>query len=186
MSDYYIKTKGEERGPYAEGQLRSMWGSGAITSDTLFRTNESQDWQPIGRLLDAGKAVVPAGKAQTPTATASPGTPPPQKSQAGTAVVLVIVLLVIAAMFFGNVHVISGGSLDSPRIVRKESFGFSETFIKIDSITGMPWISARSRHPLSCAVLERERLIESDEEFRGRRDKKMKEEMEKALKDLTK
>ena len=89
-------------------------------------------------------------------------------------------------MFFGKVHIISGGSLDSPRIVKKESFGFSETFIKIDTITGMPWISARSRYPVSCAVLERERLIESDEEFRGRRDRKMKEEMEKALKDLTK
>ena len=48
------------------------------------------------------------------------------------------------------------------------------------------WLSARSRYPLSCAVLMRERLIESDEKFRERKDKEMKEEMQKALQNLNK
>ena len=186
MSDYYIKTKGEERGPYAESQLLSMWGSGAITSDTLFRPSESQDWQPIARLLDEEESGTPPDVPAKSTATESASTASPKKSQAGTVVVLIILLLVLAAMFFGNVHIITGGSLDSPRIVKKQSFGLSETFIKIDTITSMPWGAARSRYPLSCAVQEREGLIESDAEFRERKDRERKEEMDKELQNLTK
>jgi hypothetical protein len=191
MSEYFIKTKGEEKGPYAESQLRSMWNSGIITSDTVFRESESQDWRPISRLLEPEEVVVTADR-QQPT-TPQPDTPqpapvsspaPPKKSQAGAIAALVILLAIIAGMILGNIHVISGARLESPRIVKRESFGFSETFINIDTITHMPWISAQSRYPLSCAVLMRERLIESEEEFRERRDKQMKEDMQKALQNL--
>ena len=166
MSDYFIKVKGEEKGPYAESQLRGMWNSGTITSDTVFRENDGQDWQPLARLLEPESpqqaasapdgARPPAAGADKPTET-----PAPKKSQAGAVMVLVILLLIIAAMVFGHIHIISGGSLQSPRIVAKESFGFSETFVSIDTITHMPWMPAQSRYPLSCAVLTRERLIES-------------------------
>jgi hypothetical protein len=183
LRDYYIKTKGEEKGPYAESQLRSMWGSGAITSDTLFRPRESEDWQPIAGFVDEGDSVA---QREAMGRQDSASKAPAQKSLARSIAVLIILLVVLAVMFFGNVHIIAGGHLDSPRIVKKESFGLSETFIKIDTITSMPWIAAKSRYPLSCAVLQREHLIESDQKFRERRDKETKEEMDKALRNLWK
>ena len=185
MSDYYIKSKGEERGPFAHSQLRSMWDSGAITSDTLFRQRESQDWQPIAELFETSDVAAEPSVPKSDAAATAATTTSPKKSQAGAIAFLIILVLAIAAIFFGSVHIITGGSLDSPRIVHKESFGFSETFVNIDTITHMPWIAAESRYPLSCAVLKREGLIQSDEEFRQRRDKEMKDEIQKQLQSLT-
>ncbi len=127
--------------------------------------------------------------AQTPPSSLSAdidsaSTTPQKKSQAGSLVLLVILLAVIAVFGFGKFHIITGGQLDTPRIVSKRSFGLSETFIKIDTITSMPWIAAKSRYPLSCAVLQSEGLIESDADFRVRKDKELKEEMEKELRKL--
>jgi hypothetical protein len=105
-----------------------------------------------------------------------------RKSQAGMATLLFILALALVAIFCGNVHIITGRQLDWPLVVKKESFGFSETFVKIDTVTEMPWIAAKSRYPLACAVLQREGLIESDEEF----EKRMQKEMHEALGGLRK
>ncbi|MFC1794780.1 hypothetical protein ACFL3Q_14480, partial [Planctomycetota bacterium] len=43
----------------------------------------------------------------------------------------------------GFLHVINGSNLSAPHVVLKGSFGYSETFINIDKITGMPWIFAK-------------------------------------------
>lgn len=136
-----------------------------------------------GHPIQAAATQPPASPASTESSPVSSA--PPKKSQAGTVAVLIVLLAIIALLFFGNVHIITGSHLDSPRVVSKESFGLSETFIKIDTITSMPWIAAKSRYPLSCAVLAREHLIESDEDFRARRDREMKEEMDKALRNLS-
>lgn len=83
------------------------------------------------------------------------------------AAVLLLAAGVIAGGF-GFVHVISGSNLPKMRIVRKDTFGYSETFISIDKITGMPWVFAKSRYPLGCKVLQDKGHIESDEEFEQR------------------
>ncbi len=81
-------------------------------------------------------------------------------------------LLLIAAtsivVGFGFVHVITGSNLSAPHIVCKSSFGYSETFIKIDRITGMPWIFAKLRYPVGCRILQETGHIESDEAFESR------------------
>ena len=78
-------------------------------------------------------------------------------------------LLLIAATLLtsglGFVHVIGGSNLDSWRIVRKGSFGYSETFINIDKVTGMPWVFAKSKYPIGCKVLQEKGHIETDEAF---------------------
>ena len=68
----------------------------------------------------------------------------------------------------GFFHVITGSNLESSRIVRKDSFGYSETVINIDKITGMPWVFARSNYPLGCKVLQAKGHIETDEAFQRR------------------
>jgi hypothetical protein len=69
---------------------------------------------------------------------------------------------------FGFVHVITGTNLESTRIVRKGSFGYSETLINIDKITGMPWVFAKSKYPIGCKVLQEKGHIETEEAFQRR------------------
>jgi hypothetical protein len=72
-------------------------------------------------------------------------------------------ILIIAG--FGYIHVIDGSNLSVPHVVLKDSFGYSETFIYIDKITGMPWIFAKIKYPIGCKVLQDRGHIESDEAF---------------------
>src|SRR4030042_6545638 len=58
------------------------------------------------------------------------------------AVVLLAAAVIIVAGF-GYIHVINGSRLSAPHFVLKGSFGYSETFVNIDKITGMPWIFAK-------------------------------------------
>ncbi|MHC4324507.1 MAG: hypothetical protein ACYSUX_09560 [Planctomycetota bacterium] len=58
------------------------------------------------------------------------------------AVVLMVAAILIVAGF-GFIHVINGSSLSVPHVIPKGSFGYTETFINIDKITGMPWVFAK-------------------------------------------
>jgi len=82
------------------------------------------------------------------------------------AAVLIAAAVVIVGL--GFVHVISGSNLPSHRVILKDSFGYSETFINIDKITGMPWVFAKAKYPIGCKVLQDKGHIETDEEFEQR------------------
>jgi DNA-directed RNA polymerase subunit RPC12/RpoP len=83
--------------------------------------------------------------------------------RAGTVLLLAAAIPVLIGL--GFIHIITGSNLPTPDIVKKNSFGYSETFINIDKITGMPWLFARSRHPIGCKVLQEKGYIESNESF---------------------
>lgn len=82
------------------------------------------------------------------------------------AAILIAATVVIVGL--GFVHVISGSNLPSRRIVLKDSFGYSETFINIDKITGMPWVFAKAKYPIGCKVLQDNGHIETNEAFERR------------------
>ena len=93
------------------------------------------------------------------------------------------VVAILILLGFGFVHIITG--ITSPLslpfdIALKDSFGYSETFVNADKVTGMPWIAAKSQYPLSCKVLGRKRYIETDAEFKERVQKETQEEIKKA------
>ena len=93
-----------------------------------------------------------------------------------------VTLVGAAAIFigFGFIHVISGSNLDLPfHIILKNSFGYSETFINIDKITGMPSIVAKSKYPIGCKILQKYGYIESDEQFEGRAKREFEEDLKK-------
>ena len=81
------------------------------------------------------------------------------------AVVALLAAGITVFIGFGFIHIITGSNLSYPDVVRKDAFGYSETFISIDKITGMPWLFARSRHPIGCKVLQDKGYIESNESF---------------------
>ncbi len=82
------------------------------------------------------------------------------------ALLLIAAGVIVAGL--GFVHVITGSNLASSRIVRKGTFAYSETFINIDKITGMPWVFAKSKYPIGCRVLQEKGHIETDEAFQRR------------------
>ena len=86
----------------------------------------------------------------------------------------------IGVITFGNIHLVTGESINGFRIIPKVSFGFAETFINIDAITGMPSIFAQSQYPISIRALRKSRLIESESQFEYRN----KVELERKLKEL--
>ena len=79
------------------------------------------------------------------------------------AAVMLLAAVIVIVVGFGFIHVINGSNLPYPRVVRKDPFGYSETFINIDKITGMPWVFARSKYPIGCRILQEKGHIESDE-----------------------
>jgi len=83
------------------------------------------------------------------------------------AVVLLVAAMIIVAGF-GFVHVINGSSLSVPHFILKGSFGYNETFVNIDKITGMPWVFAKLKYPIGCKVLQDNGHIESNEAFAQR------------------
>lgn len=54
MNTYRIFHDGQAKGPYTLAQLRSMWASGHLTADALYREEGASAWEPIdGLALDA-------------------------------------------------------------------------------------------------------------------------------------
>lgn len=88
-----------------------------------------------------------------------------QKKWRQALVVALMAASITVCIGLGFIHVITGSNLSHPDVVKKDSFGYSETFINIDRITSMPWLFARSRHPIGCKVLQEKGYIESNEAF---------------------
>ncbi len=81
---------------------------------------------------------------------------------------LLLLAATLAAGASGFVHVITGSNLPNARVVRRDTFGYGETFINIDKITGMPWVFAKSKYPIGCKVLQDKGHIESEQAFEQR------------------
>jgi hypothetical protein len=72
---------------------------------------------------------------------------------------LAIAGVVGALVLIGSVHVISGSALRFPKIVKKDAFGFRESFVSLDRIAGMPAERITAEYPVSSPVLFRKRII---------------------------
>src|SRR5437899_12502795 len=65
VNTYRIFHDGLAKGPYTIAQLRSMWASGHLTADALYREEGASAWEPIHSLaLDA--AIQPIVSAPPP------------------------------------------------------------------------------------------------------------------------
>lgn len=86
--------------------------------------------------------------------------------------------------FFGMVHLVAGADYKGPTIVKKASFGFSETFINMDQITGMPMLAARIQYPLSIRALQRAGVIETDEQMASKAAQRLEVELANAKREM--
>lgn len=63
---YFLLENGNSRGPFTLGQLRSMWGTGTITINTMHCQEGDGHWRPLSsslHLLEPPPAVAPADAA---------------------------------------------------------------------------------------------------------------------------
>jgi len=87
---------------------------------------------------------------------------------------------------FGFIHVITGviSTLDLPfelpfDVVRKESFGYRETFVDAGKIRALPYLAAKIRYPLGCKALQRAGHMEFGKVFETRMMNDLKQAMKK-------
>jgi hypothetical protein len=59
---YYLLLNSEQKGPYTIGQLRAMWRSGAVTSDTQYWEDGLTEWLPVSTLADQLDAPEPQSR----------------------------------------------------------------------------------------------------------------------------
>ena len=85
--------------------------------------------------------------------------------------VTLCVAAALALIGLGFIHIIIG--VQSPHdlpfdIVRKESFGYRETLVNAAKIRALPFLAARARYPIGCAVLQRYDYLPSGRRFETR------------------
>ncbi len=91
-----------------------------------------------------------------------------------------LISLLIVIFFVATTHIIVGKRIGF-MIVTRANPGFGEFVINMDEIISMPKMFAVSRYPIGFKVLQREGLIESDEEFRERIKRETQNEIEESL-----
>jgi hypothetical protein len=50
---YYFWINGQQSGPFALSQIREMWKTGTITTDTLYWSDGMAGWKPIQELFES-------------------------------------------------------------------------------------------------------------------------------------
>jgi hypothetical protein len=54
-AECYLSKDGQQSGPFAPAQIRSMWNAGSITSDTLFYHKDLGEWKPVKKFCQNDK-----------------------------------------------------------------------------------------------------------------------------------
>lgn len=102
MDDKYWLTVGsEKRGPYTLGQLRSMWHSGAITSDTLYWQQGFDKWFPLSNiinLLEPQQPAAPPPLPPRPQIIYAPAPQRPQQQTSGCTWIIIIALGIVVGV----------------------------------------------------------------------------------------
>ena len=103
----------------------------------------------------------------------------PKKWHERTSVTLCIMTL-LAFIGLGFIHIITGvvSPFELPiDVVRKESFGYRETFVNARKIKAIPYVAAKIKYPLGCKVLQRANYLESGKVFETRMTSRLKGSM---------
>jgi len=57
---YFLYYGGEKRGPFALDQLKSMWASGSVAADAVYRLENEEEWKPLADFMSVPPAATPA------------------------------------------------------------------------------------------------------------------------------
>jgi len=110
--------------------------------------------------LNCGRPVNKTLQEEPEAQQQSIGLTKPQKGEV-TAAILIFSILAIT-LFCGFFHIVQS-SKNGLFFVKKTAFTLSETFVNMDTITGVPFIVAVAKYPLAIRAMQKEGIIESDE-----------------------
>lgn len=88
----------------------------------------------------------------------------------------------LAIVGLGFIHIITGvvSPFELPfDVVRKESFGYRETFVNARKIEAIPYVAAKIKYPLGCKALQRKGYLESGKLFETRITSRLKGNMKR-------
>lgn len=201
---YYTDESGDVADPVPKETIQMLFRAGLVSSSSQVCREGSDKWCPVSTVLEAKarsdfarypeKSIPAREDFQQPTGPSrsaaqvnrefskSPPVSPPKAPSSITPWVISFAILVGA--FLGNVHLITGSEIEGFRLVRKGSFGFSETFINVDMITGMPWLAAQTRFPIGCRILQREEIIESEANMKSRTQREILNKFEESQREI--
>ena len=103
----------------------------------------------------------------------------PKKWHERTSVTLCI-MAALALIGLGFIHIITGvvSPFELPfDVVRRESFGYRETFVNARKIKAIPYVAAKIQYPVGCKVLQRANYLESGKVFETRMTSRLKGSM---------
>lgn len=110
-----------------------------------------------------------------------------KKSQRSAFIIISLIAFIFALFTIGNYQLVNGiGDSGNIKLIERTSFSFKEFFINMDEITGMSYISAKTKYPLSVKALQKAHLIETEKELTDRTTKELKEQIEANQKELMK
>ena len=95
---------------------------------------------------------------------------------------IMLILSCLAGWGLGTYHVVQ--SSKGTQLVRKVHFTFAECFVSLDAITNMPAVASSAKYPLTVKALQREGILESDEDREQRIQREVQEQMDKSWQDV--
>lgn len=165
MKRYYIQTQSGRQGPYSAEQLQSMLQNGNLDNHTSVCEENQQRLIPLQQVLEKS----------------SPGYKPTFFQKHKTLILSLPIFLIISGYFITTHHVILGMGIPVP--VKRDAFSFSEFIIDINKIRGMPAFMAQAQFPIGIRVLQREGILESNEQRERRIQKEAKEKVERWMRE---
>lgn len=85
---------------------------------------------------------------------------------------IVAAFVLVAVYVLGSYHVVRGKSVGM-QLVAKETFTFRESFPIMEEITEVPFFAAINRYPLTVRALQRDGMIETDDQREDRVNKRI-------------
>lgn len=74
---------------------------------------------------------------------------------------VIALALLLGAFILGRYHLINGPGVPL-KLIRKDHFGYSETFINLRRVVGKPYLYCRVIYPKATDALERNKIVWSE------------------------
>ena len=100
--EFYLESEGQQRGPYTLSQMKSMWGNGLITSDSICWLVDSNERSLVKDLVETKRGVRSDISSRSEKWASIREQPPPQNrtsEKSGNAWVFVVIIIGVVLLF---------------------------------------------------------------------------------------
>jgi len=160
---YLIIQNQETKGPYTIGQLRSMWHSGAITGETLYCEDGSDQWETMERLateLDQPQVPPPLNvPLAAPPAFPQDASQPAERRGDATAksaddlIYQDTAFRITTAVVMVNGTTYALRNINSVRVVKKGVGCFGIALAALAILFGISWVASGDTAKVVCGLL---------------------------------